>query len=360
MEREKQASYKQNGFKYALIASVLFAIAVFLQICFTFQIAHGDLAIFSLYLRYQILAILGYAFIIIALIRGKRDILSISAVIALVVTSLFVSFWGITIFTLPARLGLLAIVTPACTNCSSEPKSLAKRYFFLPAVIMAVVAFLGWLFLLGGSPLSVLIEAAGMLFMAMWAVDGIEVQKTATATAENGPVAYGATTEGGAYCGLVKHTLLLIFTFGIWYFIWIYRMTGYLNQVKGEPERDPTTKLLLCLFVPFYAIYWVYKSAQRIDKLAALKGVRSDLSTICLILAIFIGMIPPILMQDKINEVITAGNGAAHSEQYTARAVSQQVNFGAAEELKTYKELLESGVITQEEFDTKKKRLLNL
>ena len=117
---------------------------------------------------------------------------------------------------------------------------------------------------------------------------------------------------------------------------------------------------MLCLFVPFYSIYWVYKSAQRIDKLAALKGVRSDLSTICLILAIFIGIIPPILMQDKINEIITTGNGATHSEQHTVQAVSPQVNFGAAEELKTYKELLDSGVITQEEFDAKKKQLLNL
>lgn len=225
---------------------------------------------------------------------------------------------------------------------------------------MAVVAFLDWLFFWGGSPLSILIEATGMLFMAMWAVDGIEVQKTATPHAKNGSVAYGATTEDRAYCGLVKHILLLIFTFGIWYFIWIYRMTGYLNQVKDEPERNPTTKLLLCLFVPFYSIYWVYKSAQRIDKLAALKGVRSDLSTICLTLAIFIGIIPPILMQDKINEIITAGNGATHSEQHTAQAVSPQVNFGAAEELKTYKELLDSGVITQEEFDAKKKQLLNL
>lgn len=362
MGREERTSHKQNNFKYALIASVLFAIAVLLQIYSIFQIAGGGehVPIFLIFLKRQIPAILGYALVIIALIRGKKDIYSIGAVIVLIIASVFVSFWGMIIFVIPARVGLLAIVASACTNCSSESKSLAKQCFFVPAVIMAVVAFLDWLFFWGGSPLSILIEATGMLFMAMWAVDGIEVQKTATPHAKNGSVAYGATTEDRAYCGLVKHILLLIFTFGIWYFIWIYRMTGYLNQVKDEPERNPTTKLLLCLFVPFYSIYWVYKSAQRIDKLAALKGVRSDLSTICLILAIFIGIIPPILMQDKINEIITAGNGATHSEQHTAQAVSPQVNFGAAEELKTYKELLDSGVITQEEFDAKKKQLLNL
>lgn len=38
----------------------------------------------------------------------------------------------------------------------------------------------------------------------------------------------------------------------------------------------------------------------------------------------------------------------------------QKPNYGSADELKKYKELLDSGVITQEEFDAKKKQLLGL
>lgn len=370
MGREERTSHKQSSFKYALIASVLFAIAVLLQIYFIFQIVGGGrllpenyLPPFKVFLMRQFPLILAYIFVIIALIRGKRDFLPIIAVAVLGFASVTLIFTGAVmsslakIFLAVGRLSVLSIIVPACANCGQEAKVLAKRLFFGPALFTVVISLLGWLFFWGGSPLSVLIEAAGMLFMAMWAVDGIEVQETATPPAKNGPVTY---TGDMAYCGLVKHILLLIFTFGIWYFIWIYRMTGYLNQVKDEPERNPTTKLLLCLFVPFYSIYWVYKSAQRIDKLAALKGVRSDLSTLCLILSIFIGIIPPILMQDKINEIITAGNGVTHLEQPTSQAVSPQANFGAAEELKTYKELLDSGAITQEEFDTKKRQLLNL
>lgn len=368
MGQEERASHKQNSFKYALIASVLFAIAVLLQIYSIFQIAGGGkhLPVFKIFLERQAPLLLAYIFVVITLVRGKRDLLPIIAVVVLGFASVILLFTGAImsslakIFLAVGRLSVLTIIVPACTNCGQEAKALAKRLFFAPALFITVISLLGWLFFWGGSPLSALMEAAGILFMAMWAVDGIAVQKTATPSTKNGSVAYGATTEDRAYCGLVKHILLLIFTFGIWYFIWIYRMTGYLNQTKDEPERNPTTKLLLCLFVPFYSIYWVYKSAQRIDKLAALKGVRSDLSTICLILAIFIGIIPPILMQDKINEIITAGNGATHSEQHTAQVVSPQVNFGAAEELKTYKELLDSGVITKEEFDAKKKQLLNL
>lgn len=41
MGREERTSHKQNGFKYALIASVLFVIAVLLQIYSIFQIAGG-------------------------------------------------------------------------------------------------------------------------------------------------------------------------------------------------------------------------------------------------------------------------------------------------------------------------------
>ena len=160
------------------------------------------------------------------------------------------------------------------------------------------------------------------------------------------------------YCGLTKHILLLLFTFGIWFMIWIYRITGYTNYVKDEEERNPTKKLLLCLFVPFYQIYWTYKTAQRIDKMAMAKGLQSDLSTLCLILAIFVPIIPPILMQDKLNAIATTKNANVTPVQNSQ--VANNVTTGTAEELKKFKELLDQGVITQEEFDAKKKQLLGL
>ena len=103
---------------------------------------------------------------------------------------------------------------------------------------------------------------------------------------------------------LGKHICRLLFTFGIWLLIWIYRTTDFTNKANGEGERSPTSTLLLYLFVPFYSIYWTYKTAQRIDLIAKDKGINSDLGTVCLLLAIFIGFIPPILMQDKINEIV--------------------------------------------------------
>ena len=43
-----------------------------------------------------------------------------------------------------------------------------------------------------------------------------------------------------------------------------------------------------------------------------------------------------------------------------APTINQESHQSNADELKKYKELLDSGIITQEEFDAKKKQLLGL
>ena len=113
-----------------------------------------------------------------------------------------------------------------------------------------------------------------------------------------------ADSQAEFYVSMGKHVCLLLFTFGIWLLIWIYKVTKFSNFVTDEPASNPVTKLLLCLFVPFYQIYWTYKTATRIDKIAKAQGKLSDLATVCLILAIFVPIIPPILMQDKINQIM--------------------------------------------------------
>ena len=119
---------------------------------------------------------------------------------------------------------------------------------------------------------------------------------------------YAAQTAEGTpgYYNMLTHVLLLIFTLGIWQFIWIYKTTQFLNCVQDEPPRNPTTKLLLCIFVPFYTIYWVYKHARYIDSLAASKGIWSDLSTVCLVMMFFVPIVSLVLMQDKLNNIVTA------------------------------------------------------
>lgn len=177
-----------------------------------------------------------------------------------------------------------------------------------------------------------------------------------------------------AFCSVGTHVLLLLFTFGVWLLIWIYRTTAFLNCDTEEEPRDPTKKLLLCMFIPFYHIYWTYKSAQRIDRLAKKSGVDSDISTLCLVMAIFLPIVAHILMQDKINSIVTAplarrtAPAPAATPIAAETVVSSEVianaaaspNRSGADELRKYKDLLDDGIITQEEFDAKKKQLLGL
>lgn len=206
------------------------------------------------------------------------------------------------------------------------------------------------------------------LFALLWAThpDGLRTAAPASVSYSqpDGTPGQAPDVMPEAYCGMAKHILLLLFTFGIWPLIWVYRMTRYTNAVKDEPERNPTTKLLLCMFIPFYSIYWTYKTAQRIDKLAAAKSVSSDIATLCLILEFFIPIVPMILMQDKLNSVVTARSVPPQAPQYSqpqeAAYAQPQTASSVADELKTYKDLLDSGILTQEVFDAKKKQLLGL
>lgn len=250
-------------------------------------------------------------------------------------------------------------------------------------------------------------DILSMLFACLW-LKNREVVHKATASAINKGKEINESTNSGsnysdgvlsseAYFGMFGHVLLLILVFIVWYYVWIYRTTKYLNAYRYEEPRNPTKKLLLCMFVPFYSIYWVYKSAQRIDRLAGDCGVASDTATICLILAIFIPIVPPILMQDKINKLAVGnvrnsayddpqGNtyerqsnsyqASQTNEQSQSRQNTQQTDYAKSDnsternhtavnedviaQLRAYKELMDMGIVTKDEFEQKKRDLLGL
>lgn len=167
-----------------------------------------------------------------------------------------------------------------------------------------------------------------------------------------------STAYGKSYKSLVPHVLLLLFTCGIYYLVWIYRTTDSLNACKNEEYRTPINKLLLCMFVPFYSIYWTYKSAHRIDMLGYEKGIQGETATLSLILSLFVPILPPILMQSKLNSVIMADSvspAVATAMQYVAKPVDNGYN-----DLEKLKELYDKGVITEEEFTEKKKQVLGI
>lgn len=112
------------------------------------------------------------------------------------------------------------------------------------------------------------------------------------------------------HLGLLEHFILSWLTFGVWEGIWIYRTTIALNEIEGEKCRNPLVQLLLCVFIPFYVTYWYYKTAKSVDNIALTFSIDSDLKVVAAIfkLVFFVGSTSSILVQDKINEIISASN----------------------------------------------------
>lgn len=165
-----------------------------------------------------------------------------------------------------------------------------------------------------------------------------------------------------AYRDMLIHVLLLIFTFGIYQMYWFYKTTQYLNTVdQHHKTQNPLAQLLLCMFVPFYQVYWVYSNAKRVDYVAKCRGIESDITLISFALAFFVVIGSSILMQDMINQIESQTDlnyefGVETEEVYTHKTTK----LGVADEILKYKKLMDEGAITKEEFEQKKKELLNL
>ena len=156
-----------------------------------------------------------------------------------------------------------------------------------------------------------LIFIAALLFASIWIVysDGL-------------PESAIPESTGDGYRSIIKMMLLSVFTLGIYYFIWIYQTSRYLNRVNSETKQRPGHQVAACIFLCFfgYLHYWTYKNAQRIDTLAHEKGIQSNISFMCLLFAPF--FISGLIMQDRINTIvqIEAGEIAAPAASMVAAA----------------------------------------
>ena len=105
------------------------------------------------------------------------------------------------------------------------------------------------------------------------------------------------------YVGMVGHILLSIFTLGIYNCIWTYKTTENLNCLNNEIQSG-AKKLLLCIFVPFYRLYWYYNQSKRLEGLMKAKDENaSEFAIVTLILAIFVPVVAAsAFLQVKINE----------------------------------------------------------
>ena len=282
----------------------------------------------------------------IVIILKKRGIV-LTAIIAVKLLLSLIS--GFSLYSIPFYVYSLALILLALCDMKIEALAKYKKIFYIVFVIGLIINF--YIFMTTNQfyfqyPIILLdlgnfIYFLSMLLIADWIANPYKQIKDKEETA--------STNGGEYYVSMGKHICLLLFTFGIWQLIWIFKSTQFTNRAKNHEFRNPTSKLLLCIFIPFYMLYWTYKTALRIDYLAKEKNIQSDIGTLCLILAIFIPFIPPILMQDKINQILTTKTVAPTTKPNND-----------IDSLEKFKDLLDKGVITQEDFDKKKAEILGL
>ena len=246
--------------------------------------------------------------------------------------------------------------------------ALIKKLWFLPAILILgnpISSIVGYLLndtltigfgFLGFTGQMILLP---LLYVSFMICAGLAFKSTCP---EDEEVPDGSKQKQEGYYDLVQHALLLLFTFGIWELIWIYRTTKFLNNAPDQEERNPTTKLLLCMFVPFYYVYWIYRSCKILDEWGKEKQDNEEITLIALILSFFVRIVSLILMQNKLNRLCTMEKkGAPDSDTEGGDRSPQAKNDGdRTEEIRNYKALLDDGIITEEEFEAKKKQLLGL
>ena len=166
---------------------------------------------------------------------------------------------------------------------------------------------------------------------------------------------------------LLLHFILWLVTFGVWQRIWLFKTTNILNAEEGCEKRPAWLCLLLSFVVPCYYFFWTYETVKGVEKIAKRNEVEANLANRCLIFSLIFPFVSGVLIQDTLNEIIDVVDPApeepvAPPEPAPAASVAATgyVQEDPVVILGRFKNLLDQGIITQEEFDAKKKQLLGI
>ena len=120
------------------------------------------------------------------------------------------------------------------------------------------------------------------------------------------PFGNPADPKTHGYYEMLTHLLLCIFTCGIWSYIWIYKTSKTLSNVYGFQRQEPLTQTLLCIFIPFYYIYWFHSYAKRAEAYARNAGLHEECATLALVFSFLNGLVAYYVVQDVINRTAKA------------------------------------------------------
>lgn len=109
--------------------------------------------------------------------------------------------------------------------------------------------------------------------------------------------------EFKGYQYLCSHLLLMMFSFGIWELIWVYKTTKYINSVSKKSKLSVVGSIILYLIVPYYYVIWNYQVASVLDENSRDNGINSNIAPTCILLSFFTNLVTSVLIQAKINDM---------------------------------------------------------
>ena len=329
MEHNKKLTWGMIGAgAFALVAFVTL-ITTLSQVKYIFYYSSNLFQSIRMILVSPMIVLGVFVLVAFCVFTNRRDILTIAALGALAVTQLSFNLGGIIRFLGYAAIAVFAVVF--LTDKLEQYRGQVAKLWFVPTIVCLAGGFLATIIsvITGISygrfarlPMGLLtvffvgvLKVVGVFCISRWIMDPeapLEMPKR-TEPAQS-VVSQSVIDENGkcildeqlGYRDMAEHILLLVFTFGIWQYIWIDRTTKFFNGIAGEEQRDPVVTVLLSIFVPFYTIYWMYKTGCAVDRVAKRVGVISDIAMMSLLFAILVPIVAPILIQDKMNAMIKA------------------------------------------------------
>ncbi len=250
---------------------------------------------------YTIVTLISYIadiLLIILLFCNKKKLLLIPIGIEIFVNGYylinFTSFGNVLYFIAYLLLFIFVIVS------DSNKKNTLKYLWYLPAVLFLLILICN----------ITVVNNISYIVLSIIEMVAVALIGYRLALDEDEDISNEEDKIVNGYIDMTKHVLLLIFTFGIWELVWVYRTTQFLNSISDEENRTPTNQLLLVMFVPFYFVYWYYQSAKRVDQLALTYGMISDTKIACLVLSLasclfsrLISIVSPIILQIEVNKI---------------------------------------------------------
>lgn len=158
------------------------------------------------------------------------------------------------------------------------------------------------------------------------------------------------------YVNIGKSILFVFITFGIYGIIWRYRVIKALKRFNKS--LDVTKEFLLCIFVPFYMVYFMYAREKELANYKKHKlHYSSDNSIIYLILSLLgFNIVAIVLMQDDLNNLFASYDSEAIDE--IKFGVNLDAGLSIKERLAQLEDIYKSGLISSEEYETKKQAIL--